>query len=385
MARSWRGLAAVAGVFWLLGEGGAYAASISIGTVSGAPGDDVTVEVSLRTMGAAVLGTQNRIEFDRDTPVAALSDGSPDCAVNPAIHKNATGFRFHPLGCDPALDCQAVRVFVIALDNLTLIPDESVLYSCHIAITTAAALGSHVLRNGETSASAPGGILVVTTAIDGAVEVAEPTVEIHIGTASGPAGDTATFAVTLTLLTLPPSKVVGVQNDVAFDPLTPIGADANGEPACTANFPSTFTFVPVGCTPGLDCTGVRAVVQSGDGVIPGGATLYSCQVAIDADAPIGHYPLVAGPTLTRERDAELLPALASDGAIDVSAPPAPVCVGDCDAGHSVTIDELLVGVNIATGHAPVSSCASFDVDQGGSVTINELVQAVLNALGACPA
>jgi hypothetical protein len=382
--RSWSGTAAAMGVLWLLGAGAARAASIDIGSAAGTPGQDVTVDVSLQTMGASVLGTQNQIGFDRDTPVAARLDGSPDCAVNPAINKNATGFRFHPLGCDPAVDCQAVRVFVLAFDNLAEIADGSVLYSCRIAIAANAAPGSHALRNSETSASAADGVKVPTTGSDGAVEVGQPTAEVHIGTASAPAGTTTTFAVVFTLLTLPPSRVAGVQNDLTFDALTPVASDPNGEPACTGSFQSSFAFLPQDCSPGIDCNGVRALVQSGDETIPNGATLYSCQVAVAADAPIGSYPLVAGMTLAKGSGGEPLPILASDGAIDVTEPPPPVCVGDCDGGGSVTVDELLVGVNIAIGSAMVSACPVFDVDGDGSVAISELVQAVRNALGACP-
>jgi hypothetical protein len=50
--------------------------------------------------------------------------------------------------------------------------------------------------------------------------------------------------------------VAGIQNDITFDPLTPIAATGGGQPDCTAN-PATgksiFTaFRPSGCTPGAD-------------------------------------------------------------------------------------------------------------------------------------
>ena len=83
--RSRSGTAAAMSVLWLLGAVAARAASIDIGSVAGTPGQDVTVDVSLQTMGASVLGTQNQIDFDRDTPIAAQPNGTPDCAVNPAI------------------------------------------------------------------------------------------------------------------------------------------------------------------------------------------------------------------------------------------------------------------------------------------------------------
>ena len=59
---------------------------------------------------------------------------------------------------------------------------------------------------------------------------------------------------------------------------------------------------------------------------------------------------------------------------------AAACTGDCDGDGAVTVDELLVGVNIALGNAPVSACPSFDSNGDGSVTIDEILTAVNNAL-----
>ncbi len=61
------------------------------------------------------------------------------------------------------------------------------------------------------------------------------------------------------------------------------------------------------------------------------------------------------------------------------------CAGDCNNDGSVTINELISGVNIALGSAAVTTCPSFDVNKDGSVTINELIAGVNNALNGCPA
>jgi plastocyanin len=66
-----------------------------------------------------------------------------------------------------------------------------------------------------------------------------------------------------------------------------------------------------------------------------------------------------------------------------SAPAWPQCVGDCDAGGSVAINELLLGVNIALSRAPIDSCAALDTDGDDRVAINELIAAVNSALGGC--
>lgn len=70
--------------------------------------------------------------------------------------------------------------------------------------------------------------------------------------------------------------------------------------------------------------------------------------------------------------------------VDVTFTAAGRCVGDCDGDGNVAVNELISGVNIALGSAPVESCASFDTDGGGEVTVHELVSAVNAALNGCP-
>jgi len=63
---------------------------------------------------------------------------------------------------------------------------------------------------------------------------------------------------------------------------------------------------------------------------------------------------------------------------------APPCGGDCDGDGAVTVTELIKGVNIALGAAPVTQCPIIDANSDQDVTVNELVSAVNNALGSCP-
>lgn len=60
------------------------------------------------------------------------------------------------------------------------------------------------------------------------------------------------------------------------------------------------------------------------------------------------------------------------------------CAGDCGGDGSVTVNELITGVNIALGAVPASQCVSFDGNGDGQVVVNELVSAVANALNGCP-
>jgi hypothetical protein len=59
----------------------------------------------------------------------------------------------------------------------------------------------------------------------------------------------------------------------------------------------------------------------------------------------------------------------------------PRCVGDCNRDASVTIDELIIGVNVAQGMQPLSTCPSFDQNGDGEVTVDELIMGVGTALG----
>ncbi len=60
------------------------------------------------------------------------------------------------------------------------------------------------------------------------------------------------------------------------------------------------------------------------------------------------------------------------------------CVGDCNADASVTVDEIITGVNIALGTAAISSCDAFDSSGDGAVTVDEILTAVNFALVGCP-
>ncbi len=61
----------------------------------------------------------------------------------------------------------------------------------------------------------------------------------------------------------------------------------------------------------------------------------------------------------------------------------PACVGDCARNGTVTIDDLITGVNIALGTQAVSACTAMDFDGDGTVTVSELLLAVVNALDGC--
>jgi cytochrome c peroxidase len=60
------------------------------------------------------------------------------------------------------------------------------------------------------------------------------------------------------------------------------------------------------------------------------------------------------------------------------------CAGDCDFGGSVTVDELITGINVALGEATYAHCVGMDVSGDGEVSVDELVSVINLALAGCP-
>jgi hypothetical protein len=49
----------------------------------------------------------------------------------------------------------------------------------------------------------------------------------------------------------------------------------------------------------------------------------------------------------------------------------------------VTVDEIIIGGNIALGETPIAACPAIDVNKDNSVTVEEIITAVTKALGGC--
>ena len=62
---------------------------------------------------------------------------------------------------------------------------------------------------------------------------------------------------------------------------------------------------------------------------------------------------------------------------------APSCAGDCSGDGTVTVNELIVGVNIALGNTAPTACPAFDKNRDQMVSINELIAAVNALLNGC--
>ena len=178
---------------------------IQIGSASGLPGQTVSIDVTLDTAGQSVAAAENDIAFDPLARIAALPNGNPDCAVNPAINKSATVFAFEPPGC-AGQACTSIRALVLAFDNVAPIPDGSVLYTCNIAISASAPDGLYPLLSSNEGAADPNGSAISAVGVDGIVEVgALPTPTVTLTpTATG----TSTATPVPTLAEAPASLIL---------------------------------------------------------------------------------------------------------------------------------------------------------------------------------
>ena len=201
---------------------GPPAASIVISTATAVPGNDVSVEATLHTLGAPIAGTQNDITFDIGAAIVAAANGRPDCAVNPLIGKPSTGFSFFPHGCTPSVDCTMVRALVLSVDNVDPIPDGAVLYTCTVRIGDRTPPGSYPLTVSQQLASDPDGNQIALGGVDGGVVVttAPGATPLPTWTAAPSPQPTATYSPVPA-----PSRTIPAMVDTPLPASTPVPGD----------------------------------------------------------------------------------------------------------------------------------------------------------------
>ncbi len=371
-------------------------ARIEIGSAAGVPGGTVEIEVRLAS-NTSVAGVENDIFFGPgvfvpEVPIGSRTcrrNGSPcitdtdcfgrckivDCDVNPALGREATDFGFLPGGCTPGVECTGLSTLVLSFDNISPIPNGSVLYTCRLQIASAAPVGNSALACAGAGAADPGGNSVSTACVGGSVQISgspAPTVtptptgspgpsptathtlppsggaRIEIGSAAGVPGGTVEIEVRLASNT----SVAGVENDIFFGPgvfvpEVPIGSRTcrqGGSPCITdtdcfggckivdcdvnpalGREATHFGFLPGGCTPGVDCTGLSTLVLSFDNIspIPNGSVLYTCRLQIAADAPIGNSSLSCSGAGASSPQGDSVSTACVGGSVQISGSPAP--------------------------------------------------------------
>jgi hypothetical protein len=154
-------------------------------------------------------------------------------------------------------------------------------------------------------------------------------VTISLGTAIGAPGQRVLLPVTINSAGI---RVGGVQNDITFarEAVVVLARDSTGSPDCFANHAiplegSSFSWQPAGCAPGIDCTGIRALVISFSGAgLPDGELVYGCRVQIDAQAVFDTYAMRCSFAGSGDVNGNALRTNCTDGEIHVVAqPPTP--------------------------------------------------------------
>jgi hypothetical protein len=214
-------------------------------------------------------------------------------------------------------------------------------------------------------------------------------VVIDVGTARGDLGTVVSVEV---VLNTDEDDVAATENVVAW--LPPLRLLS-----CTRN-PQTqrsgfFSLLPGNCDPLANCTSLKAIMLSFNPVptIPDGTVLYRCDVAIEAGASEGSYPLSCSRPAAGTAEGKPIETRCDDGSVEVNAPaptatpdpratPVP-CAGDCNGNGAVSIGELVTGVRIALGEASLEECSAADPGGDGLVTIADLIRAVGSALDGC--
>jgi len=153
-----------------------------------------------------------------------------------------------------------------------------------------------------------------------AVAVPVRAVTINVGSAIGKPGDTVSVQVTLSTMG---AQVAGVQNDLAFDPSTPVTGPCVMNPAFD-NGISVVSLEPTTCTVGVDNCGMRALLLLVPArAIPDGTLLYTCSLKIAADAPLQTFPITCSmPDATDPDNQAISNVQCTDGEVEVALPTA---------------------------------------------------------------
>ncbi len=174
---------------------------------------------------------------------------------------------------------------------------------------------------------------------------------------------------------------------VCTEPPTPTATATGTPPTATPTRTATFTRTT---TATATITATASPTSSATGTPSATATPTASDTATVTPTPSPSATTTASPTdspaptatdtATPSDTATATPSTEPTATATSSIAP---CPGDCSGDGEVAVNELIVGVNIALGNAPASTCPAFDRNGDGSVSIAELIAAVNAALNGC--
>lgn len=143
---------------------------------------------------------------------------------------------------------------------------------------------------------------------------------LEVSMESGAPGQVIEFSVTLHTAG---EDIAGVEQEIHLDGLTPVlGCQVNPSINKSA---SAFALRPIGCTPGVTCNSLKALILSFTNVTPiaDGSVLFRCQAQISGAAPGGIYLLDSRLEGAANPNGAEVILSGVDGSIVVAAAPTP--------------------------------------------------------------
>ena len=305
---------------------------IAIGSAQGDAGQSVAIAVSLQPNGTGVVGVQNDIAFDP----SRFGLNPNHCTINPALDKQLSR---NVIAQDATH--AILRAIVLSLADVSAIP-AGLLYTCTFDILASTLPGNYALSaRGAIASDATGDAIAEVNATDGAILVNGATVT--------------------------PSNTPTPSRTPTRSPTSTVTAT---KPTATMTATATATATPSFTSTGNPSPSVTETV-----------TVSPPPIATVTPSPSTTPTTTTSPTATATATASESPtALATATATAMRA----ACVGDCDGNGTVSVDELVLAVNISLGNADVALCRAADADMSNRVSVDELVQCVNNSLNGCP-
>ena len=169
---------------------------------------------------------------------------------------------------------------------------------------------------------------------------------VEVDRATGRAGETVEVAVRYVAQG---SAASALRVDLGFETAGPI-LIRDGSPACDVNpdilkESTIFAFTPAACTPGIDCTGLRAgiisLTEENNAVPLGSGVVFTCLFAVPAAAvPEDVFRIAVSSASAVFADGhEVALGAGYDGSVRV-VDAAPGCPGDSDGNGNVALGEV---------------------------------------------
>lgn len=165
-------------------------------------------------------------------------------------------------------------------------------------------------------------------------------------------------------------------------PTPSVTATLQPTPSPSATGSSTPSFTPTDTPPAPTATATTPA-PTGTPIPSATPTPVPSATATPVPSPTASASATPTPTLTQTGTPTATATVTPVPPTATEIPSHPPCVGDCGGDGEVTVDELIVMVNIALEAQPLDKCPAGDAGEDGTITVDEIIKAVNNALLGC--